>query len=79
MPRVKAYQKERTADIIKGCARARGMTAVELQQRSGIPSTRFFRRMTLPGDITLDELRAMDREVEFTADELVRITRGTWE
>lgn len=78
MPKIKAYQKDRTADVIKGCARARGMTAVELQQRSGIPSTRFFRRMTLPGDITLDELRAMDREVEFTAEELVRIARGEW-
>lgn len=78
MPKVKTFKHDRTADVIKGCAKARGMTAVELQQRSGIPSTRFFRRMNLPGDITLDELRAMDREVEFTTDELVRIARGVW-
>lgn len=79
MPRVRTYQKERTADIIKGCARARGMTAGELQKRSGIPSTRFFRRMNFPGDITLDELRAMDNTVGFTTEELVTIARGAWE
>ena len=55
------------------------MTAVELQKRSGIPSTRFFRRMNFPGDITLDELRAMDNTVGFTTEELVTIARGAWE
>lgn len=78
MARTRLQNYDRTADVIKGCARARGMTAVELQKRSGIPPTRFFRRMGLPGDITLDELRAMDREVGFTPEELVMIARGEW-
>lgn len=65
----------RSPSIIRGRAAASGFTICELADRSGINRQTLYRRLRDPNGFTLMELRAIDRQIHLTDEEVVRLVR----
>ena len=68
--------KDRRADLIRGRAQLSGFDVKRLAARSGINLMTMYKRLRLPGTITLDELTSIDKAAGFTNEELVQMVRG---
>lgn len=68
--------KETRGNLIVGRARMNGLDVKRAASRAGIKLTTMYKRIRLPGTMTVDELTALDKAVKFTDDELLTIIRN---
>lgn len=68
--------KETRGDLIVGRARMSGFDVKRMTARSGMKLSTMYKRLRLPGTLTVDELAAIDKAVRFTDEELIRIVRN---
>lgn len=61
--------------IIRGRTAMAGLDIPRVAKRAGIPKSTLYNRLKLPGRLTLDEIRSLDRVVKFTPEELVSLIR----
>ena len=68
-------KKDTRGDLMVGRARMRGSNVERLSARSGIKLSTMYKRIKLPGTMTINELQSVDRVIGFTAEELVKMIR----
>lgn len=68
--------KETRGDLIVGRARMSGFDIKRAAARSGIKLSTMYKRIRLPGTMTIDELTSLDRAVKFTDEELLKLVRA---
>ena len=62
-------------DLIGGGAMMSGFNVERRSARSGIKLSTMYKRIQLPGTMTLNELQSVDRVIGFTIEELVKMIR----
>ena len=70
-------KKDTRGDLIVGRARMSGFNVERMSARSGIKLSTMYKRIRLPGTMTINELQNIDRTVHFTAEEIVALVRNT--
>lgn len=68
--------KEKRGDLIIGRARMNGFDVKRMTARSGMKLSTMYKRLRLPGTLTVDELGAIDKAIKLTDEELIRIIRN---
>ena len=68
--------KDSRGDLIVGRARMSGFNVERMSARSGIKLSTMYKRIRLPGTMTLDELQNIDKAIHFTAEEIVEMVRN---
>lgn len=68
--------KETRGDLIVGRARMSGLDVKRMSAKAGMKLSTTYKRIKLPGTLTLDELASLDRAVRFTDDEILRLVRN---
>ena len=68
-------KKDTRGDMMVGRARMSGYNVERLSARSGIKTSTMYKRIKLPGTMTINELQSVDRVIGFTAEELVKMIR----
>lgn len=66
---------DKRADIIKGRARMAGYSVPELAKKIGIPVSTLYRKLKIPGGITLTELELIDEVIGFDEAEVLYFVR----
>ena len=67
--------KDERRNIIVGKARMKGYSVPELAKKVGIPESTLYRKLKIPGGITLAELELLDEVVEFDDSEVLYFVR----
>lgn len=70
-------KKDTRGDLIVGRARMSGFNVERLSARSGMKLSTMYKRIKLPGTMTIDELQNVDRVIGFTTEELVKLIRNS--
>lgn len=70
-------KKDTRGDLIVGRARMSGFNVERMSARSGIKLSTMYKRIKLPGTMTINELQNIDRTVHFTTEEIVALVRNT--
>ena len=70
-------RKDTRGDLIVGRARMSGYNVERMSARSGIKLSTMYKRIRLPGTMTINELQNIDRTVHFTTEEIVALVRNT--
>lgn len=68
-------KKDNRRDIIVGRARIAGYSVQELAKKVGIPVSTLYRKLKIPGGITLTELELIDEVVGFEDEELLYLVK----
>lgn len=68
-------KKDTRGDLIVGCARMSGYNVDRLSARAGIKPSTMYKRIKLPGTMTINELQSVDKVIGFTIEELVKMIR----
>ena len=68
-------RKDNRRDIIVGRARIAGYSVQELAKKVGIPVSTLYRKLKIPGGITLTELELIDEVVGFEDEELLYLVK----
>lgn len=70
-------KKDTRGDLIVGRARMSGFNVERMSARSGIKLSTMYKRIQLPGTMTLNELTSIDKVVHFDDAEIIRLIRNT--
>lgn len=70
-------KKDTRGDLIVGRARLSGYNVERMSARSGMKLSTMYKRIKLPGTMTIDELQNVDRVIGFTTEELVKLIRNS--
>lgn len=70
-------KKDTRGDLIIGRARMSGFNVERMSARSGIKLSTMYKRIQLPGTMTIDELTSIDKVVHFDDAEIIRLIRNT--
>lgn len=70
-------KKDTRGDLIVGRARMSGFNVERMSARSGMKLSTMYKRIKLPGTMTIDELQNVDRVIGFTTEELVKLIRNS--
>lgn len=68
--------KETRGDLIVGRGRMSGFDVKRMSARAGMKLSTMYKRIRLPGTMTIDELQSIDRAVHFTDEEILQIVRN---
>ena len=68
-------KKDTRGDLLVGRAKISGYNVDRLSARAGIKPSTMYKRIKLPGTMTINELQSVDRVIGFTAEELVKMIR----
>lgn len=68
--------KETRGDLIVGRARMSGFDVKRMTARSGMKLSTMYKRLKMPGTLTVDELASIDKAIKLTDDEIIRIVRN---
>lgn len=68
--------RDRAGDYLCAAVRRRGIKMGDFLKMAQIPKPRFYRHAKDTDKITLEELRAMDKALRFTSEELMELLRG---
>lgn len=68
-------KKDTRGDLIVGRARMSGYNVERMSARAGIKPSTMYKRIKLPGTMTINELQSVDRVIGFTVEELVKMIR----
>lgn len=69
-------KKDPRGDLIVGRARTQGLNVERMSQKAGISLSTMYKRIRLPGTLTIDELQNIDKAVHFTTEELLLLVRN---
>ena len=69
-------KKDTRGDLIVGRARMSGFNVERMSARSGIKLSTMYKRIKLPGTMTINELQSVDRVIGFTVEELIKMIRN---
>lgn len=69
-------KKDPRGDLIVGRARTQGLNVERMSQKAGISLSTMYKRIRLPGTLTIDELQNIDKAVHFTTEELLLLIRN---
>lgn len=69
--------KDKRGDIIVGRARLSNLDVKRMAKRAGMCLSTVYKRIQLPGTMTVDELASIDRAVKFTDEEIIKLVRNT--
>lgn len=69
-------KKDTRGDLIIGRARMNGFDIKRMTARSGMKLSTMYKRLKLPGTLTVDELASIDKAVRFTDEEILKIVRN---
>ena len=69
--------KDTRGDLIVGRARLSGLDVKRMAGKAGMCLSTVYKRIQLPGTMTIDELASIDRVVKFKDEELIRLVRNT--
>ena len=67
-------KKDKRGDLIVGRARMNGLDVKTTARKSGMKLSTLYKRIRLPGTMTIDEFAALDRVIRFPDDEVFIIT-----
>lgn len=70
-------KKDTRGDLIVGRARMSGFNVERMSAKSGIKLSTMYKRIQLPGTMTIDELTSIDKVVHFDDAEIIRLIRNT--
>lgn len=70
-------KKDTRGDLIVGRARMSGFNVERMSARSGIKLSTMYKRIKLPGTMTINELTSIDKVVHFDDAEIIRLIRNT--
>lgn len=70
-------KKDPRGDLIVGRARMSGLSVERMSAKAGMPLSTMYKRIRLPGTLTVDELQNIDAAVHFTAEEILSLIRNT--
>lgn len=70
-------RKDMRGDLIVGRARMSGFNVERMSARSGIKLSTMYKRIKLPGTMTINELTSIDKVVHFDDAEIIRLIRNT--
>lgn len=70
-------KKDTRGDLIVGRAKISGYNVDRLSARAGIKPSTMYKRIKLPGTMTLNELQNIDKVIEFPIEELVKLIRDS--
>ena len=70
------HKKDPRGDLIVGRARTQGLNVERMSQKAGISLSTMYKRIRLPGTLTIDELQNIDKAVHFTTEELLLLVRN---
>lgn len=68
--------KDPRGDLIVGRARTQGLNVERMSQKAGISLSTMYKRIRLPGTLTIDELQNIDKAVHFTTEEILLLVRN---
>lgn len=68
-------KKETRGDLIVGRARMSGFNVERMSARSGIKLSTMYKRIQLPGTLTLNELQNIDKTIGLTDEEILKLVR----
>ena len=68
-------KKDTRGDLIVGRARMSGYNVDRPSARAGIKPSTMYKRIKLPGTMTINELQSVDKVIGFTIEELVKMIR----
>lgn len=68
-------KKDTRGDLIIGRAKISGYSVERMSAKSGIKRSTLYKRIKLPGTMTINELQSVDRVIGFTIEELVKMIR----
>lgn len=69
-------KKDTRGDLIIGRAKISGFNVERMSARSGIKLSTMYKRIQLPGTLTINELQNIDRAVKFTDEEILYLVRN---
>lgn len=69
-------KKDTRGDLIVGRARMRGFNVERMSARSGIKLSTMYKRIKLPGTMTLNELQNIDKTIGLTDEEIITLVRN---
>ncbi len=69
-------KKDPRGDLIVGRARTQGLNVERMSQKAGISLSTMYKRIRLPGTLTIDELQNIDKAVHFTTEEILLLVRN---
>ena len=69
-------KKDPRGDLIVGRARTQGLNVERMSQKAGISLSTMYKRIRLPGTLTIDELQSIDKAVHFTTEEILLLVRN---
>lgn len=70
-------KKDTRGDLIMGRAKISGYNVDRLSARAGIKPSTMYKRIKLPGTMTINELQNIDKVIGFTIEELVQMIRDS--
>ena len=69
-------KKDTRGDLMVGRARMSGYNVERMSARSGIKLSTMYKRIRLPGTMTLDELQNIDKTIGLTDEEIITLVRN---
>lgn len=69
-------KKDPRGDLIVGRARMCGLSVERMSAKAGMPLSTMYKRIRLPGTMTIDELQNIDKAVHFTTEEILLLVRN---
>lgn len=69
-------KKDPRGDLIVGRAKTQGLNVERMSQKAGISLSTMYKRIRLPGTLTIDELQNIDKAVHFTTEEILLLVRN---
>jgi hypothetical protein len=70
-------KKDTRGDLIVGRARINGIDVKRMASKAGLCLSTVYKRIQLPGTMTIDELTSIDKVVHFDDAEIIRLIRNT--
>ena len=68
-------KKDTRGDLIVGRARMSGYNVERMSARSGMKLSTMYKRLKLPGTLTLNELQNIDKTIKFKDEEILALVR----
>lgn len=69
-------KKDTRGDLIVGRARMSGYNVERMSARSGMKLSTMYKRLKLPGTMTLNELQNIDKTIKFKDEEILALVRN---
>ena len=69
-------KKDTRGDLIVGRARMSGYNVERMSTRSGMKLSTMYKRLKLPGTLTLNELQNIDKTIKFKDEEILALVRN---